>query len=184
MGNIGKPIDIIYKEKHVEFRLPNKPEHLCYIDIDDFEDHVENTTCWYIHKGKRASSCFYVRRTLYPSMLTDHLHRYVLNAGEFCLKTSVADHLNRNGLDNRSSNVILTTHTVNMNNRRDFIGALRHGGCAITYIKKRDCYQSYSKKKYIGSSKILDEMKEKIDKYISKLNSGEENERNDYIGLH
>lgn len=166
---MGVPFDITFKEAHVEFRLPNKPEHLCLINTEDYREHVEGTKCWYIHTGRRAKqSIFYVRRSLYPSTLTDHLHRYVLGAGEFCLETSVVDHLNRNGLDNRRDNVILTTHKVNMNNRRDVVGAIKYKGCNVTYIKKRDCYQSYGNKKYIGSSKCINVLKGRIDTYLEK----------------
>jgi len=160
---MGYPFDIEFKEKHVEFRLPNKPEYLCLIDIEDFIEHVAGTKCWYIHRSTKSKADLPYIRARGGEM---HLHRVVLGAGEVCMKSSVVDHLNRNGLDNRKHNIKIGTAYDNSINKE-----LVERSSGFAYRKfhsflNKGTWQCYKGKKYICGSRSIDILKQKIDTYI------------------
>ena len=171
---MGVPFDVVYKEGHVEFRLPNKPDLLCLIDKIDFRDHVQNTKCWYIHRSTAKGCYTYYIRT---SGGKRHLHRTVLNTGRYCPKESVVDHKNRNGLDNRRDNLREGTTLQNVLNseRCANVNSIEYKGLRIYERTDRaGNYQCYNGLDFVGGGNSVDKVKEKIDKYISKTNSGEE----------
>jgi len=160
---------------YTTFRLSNKPEFVCQIDTSKFNELVKGTTCWYIHV---ASECKYnrgyIRRTIWPSNRQEHLHRVVMDAGDFCAKTSIVDHKTiEETTNNRKSNLRTTDASGNMSNRRIQSKYGPYKKCAISYIEKHKRYQSYyyhdSKSIYMGSNKCIEKLKMSIDIKLEQL---------------
>ena len=172
---MAEVINVVHLETHTEFNLSDKPDLLCKIDTDDFYKLVDHTTCWYIHiatkcKFKRP----YIRRTLWPSKKQEHLHRVVMDAGDFCRKTSIVDHKAiTETIDNRKSNLRITDASGNAKNRTISSEYEPYKNCAICFIKKRGSFQSYlnhdGKPIYIASNKSIVQLKKKIDIKLEQL---------------
>jgi len=162
---MATPIEIDYKENHVEFRLSNKPEHLCKIDVDDFKNLVEDTTCWYAHSTSGTSKGVYIRRWCNHAWKTFHLHREIVGNGEYSPDNQV-DHINRDSLDNRRENLRVVGTSENCRNRGSRAGIVYRDIC-ITHVKSRGSYQAYKGSKYYGSAKTIEGVREKIDQKLS-----------------
>lgn len=164
---MAQPVEIEYKKNHVEFRLSNKPEYLCKMDVEDFLNLVVGTSCWFVHLSKAAKTARpYVRRSVNigGKCISQHLHRMVMNCGEYDPYSSVTDHINGDSLDNRKGNLRIGDTELNMSNRRDSL--MDYKGIRICWIPTRSKYQAYKKKKYYGSSVCLDKLKRKIDQKL------------------
>src|SRR6266513_4663456 len=78
-----------------------------YALVDDVDFEWLNQWKWHITTNRYAS------RTLWPSKKDVYMHRIILNAQ----KGQEVDHINRDPLDNRRSNISLCTHAQNMANK-------------------------------------------------------------------
>jgi hypothetical protein len=154
----------------VFFTLSNKPDLICSINESDYSLLQKNG--WYIYSKK--NTCSYIRRNIVnnKNQYHEHLHREVLRAGDYRVENPV-DHKNINGLDNRKENLREVTPLENVLNRNNSTG-LRYKNCTIVLNKKTKSYQSYLYVKgdriYIGSSKDLKELHEKIDSFVKNRN--------------
>jgi len=165
---VSYPFDIDISEGVVSFKLENKPEFVCLIDVVDFRRLVAGTKCWYIHTKKANYAEPYIRRTLWPCGTNSHLHREILGAGDFCPKSSHVDHINRNSLDNRRINLREVSARINANNsdRIQNFGTIVYRGLSLTSVRNNTFYQTYDVKKYIAGAKTIESLKKKIDLYL------------------
>jgi hypothetical protein len=89
-----------------------------YVEIDDEDYNWLSEFTWYVVKDNKT---FYACRTENTGWgdtnkaKTIRMHREILKAK----KGQITDHINRNGLDNRRSNLRIVTPRENMQNRRD-----------------------------------------------------------------
>jgi hypothetical protein len=90
---------------------------------------------------------------VYKNDTKETLHRLLTNAP----KGYVVDHINHDTLDNRKSNLRVTTLSVNGYNKRIRPGA--SGEPFITYNKSNGYYCVYIDAKYRGGSKNLEKAK-------------------------
>jgi hypothetical protein len=102
-----------------EFIIENKKgdQFTVLLDEADYVQFVENDRYkWWIRKVSTRPwvDSAYVMGTDKHAKKEVALHRVMLDAP----KGMVVDHINRNGLDNRRSNLRLCTHRENMQNRR------------------------------------------------------------------
>jgi hypothetical protein len=157
----------------VWFTLSNKPEFVCVLDKEDFFKIVHNSTCWYIHissgrNTKRAhrKSHPYIRMSSGIKGRHVHLHRFIMNAGDYSVN-NIIDHINHDSLDNRKSNLRQVTIVENAKNREDY-----RNGFYVTAVQRNGKivrHQAYHYKTYLGSSKDLDIIKARVHEYaISK----------------
>ncbi len=169
---LANVINVVHLKTHTEFNLSNKPDLLCKIDTEDFYEHIEHRTHWYIHQSTKANIQRYYIRTIWEKGKGHkHLHREVLGLGEFT-KDSVADHrISTETLDNRRSNLKETDHIGNSRNRydrkeKDYIDPYR--GCAICPTNKGH-YQALLKSVYIASKNSISELHVAIDIKLEQL---------------
>jgi hypothetical protein len=102
-------------------------------------------------------------RVCLPGDKEIYLHRFIVNAGKF----DHVDHINRNKLDNRSSNLRKCTRSVNMHNSK-----IRHDnktGVKGVWFSKRDkVYQASihceGKRHHLGSFKTVEDAKDAREK--------------------
>lgn len=169
---MAKPEIINQSECFVWFTLANKPEYTCVMDKEDYFKFVHNSTHWCIHVSSRKTrkNHAYIRATVWPSNKNVHLHRFIMRVGDYH-KDSVIDHINRNTLDNRKSNlreVDIKTNVKNSEYRKMNAESIRYNGLVILPIKKNGAfvrYQVYDGKKYIVSNIDLEKCKARIDQY-------------------
>ncbi len=85
--------------------------------VDDADFDLVAGTRWY---GAPGANTFYaVNRNVreHGKQTTLYMHRLILGLGRFVMGGPEVDHLNRNGLDNRRSNLRVVTHRENAQNR-------------------------------------------------------------------
>jgi hypothetical protein len=80
--------------------------YFAFLDDDDYEK--LSKYCWYL--GGNGHGGLYVARKTQGT--TIYMHREILGSPD-----SLIDHINRNGLDNRKSNLRLCTRSQNLYNR-------------------------------------------------------------------
>lgn len=106
-----RAIPILYilheKENYVEGRFQNG--EVFYIDYEDFEK--VSKYYWHLEKG-------YARGTRHNTLM----HRFILGlTGDKHARYNIeVDHINRNRLDNRKSNLRVITRKENMMNKSDY----------------------------------------------------------------
>ena len=108
MGKISyRPILYVLheEENYVEGRL--KTGETFYIDYEDFDKVSEHQ--WWIDKGYAKGG-----RKRQP------MHRFVLNLGKAERYKVEVDHINRNRLDNRKSNLRIVSRQENMLNKSEY----------------------------------------------------------------
>lgn len=134
---INRALDI------VEFRLLNKPEYECKMDYGKFVELFDGSKTYYIkeNKYKGVVSSFYIARN--ENNKTKYLHWDIF--GEECRMSDgfVIDHINRDMVDNRSSNLRKVRHIKNMNNLDKSIsefpcGTKKPENFNVSFIEKED----------------------------------------------
>jgi len=121
----------------VAYKIPLTKGKFALIDKDDF-DFISRFK-WHIHSkgyavkaGINHSKCF--------------MHKLIMNTPD----GMVCDHINRDRLDNRKSNLRNCTKSEDLKNRTP-----KHGMAGITYRKDRKVWQSQicidGKTKYLGT---------------------------------
>lgn len=153
-------------KNEVTFTLSNKPNYVCLMDLDKFNDLVLGSNSYFIkefYSGKMA----YISRSIYNKgkSSTGFLHWDV--TGERHLKDSgfVTDHINRNTLDNRSLNLRKATYRENTKNRdilpygkilEDLEIEMPDGYCLSKFERGGNFYyQAYYRRSYVKSSKFI-----------------------------
>ena len=175
---MARQLEVKYLKDHVEFRLSNKPEYLCKLDTEDYEEFMNNTNCWYIHVRKNKFA--YIRRKCKISNGNIHLHREVLRLGSFS-KDSVIDHKYKDTLDNRKSEIIHTDMIGNAKNssKKDNLTQMgidnncNYRGITISWRDKKKVFQGYRpassgvKGKHFGTRKTISGLKIEIDRRLT-----------------
>lgn len=131
-----------------------------FLDKDDY-DFVKNIPINIV--PDKCFNTFYVRCKL------GLLHRLITK----CPKTSVVDHINHNGLDNRKRNLKVCSQYENIQNQR--VRKTNTSGYKnISYDKEREKWAVYfninKKKKRIGRYNTLEEAVASRDSYRFNLN--------------
>lgn len=133
-GRVGrKGIPIIYKdvEDYIEGTITSKGSPFIFkIDKDDLEK--VQTRHWYAASGGNYVGC---QITFKGQRKILYLHNFIMNRLTFPGKgtTESVDHINRNGLDNRKSNLRIVSQSIqNTNQRAKSRRAELPEGCGIT----------------------------------------------------
>lgn len=130
--NLVMPIVEAFKvTDHVEVVLQNK--HVLLIDEIDLD--LLSSYHWFTFCPRKGYT-YYVRSDTKCNVLL--LHRLILERmlGRTLSRNERVDHINRNGLDNRRSNLRLATHSQNMINRK--LQANNSSGYRGVYWHTRD----------------------------------------------
>lgn len=148
--------DVIIEGDIAKIILRNKEQEIvgeAIVDTEDLPKCLEYK--WHIRKNKSNN---YAITTLSPVEKL-HLHRLVLNY-EGALDI---DHINRNGLDNRKSNLRIVNHSANLaNNGKTGVKQVPSGKYQAS------CTRNY-RSIYIGTYDTFDEAVRARNDFISKL---------------
>ena len=171
---MAKVINVTHFKTHTEFNLSNKPDLLCKIDTEDFYEHVEHRTHWYIHQSTRKGlQRYYIRRWDNTEKKNYHLHRMVLAVGDYCAKNSIVDHKdNTDTLNNRRENLRVGDSKLNGSNRAAIEPRVpQHNGACLYKVtdRGRTRYKAYRKKRYIASDNCIEQLKKKVDIKLEQL---------------
>lgn len=152
---------------------------VAFVDDEDF-DYI-NQWKWCTQKHGHT---FYAIRSVYHPKSTIRMHRQILNITG---TRQIADHKNRNGLDNRKQNIRICTFENNSQNKKKRLDATsiykgvnlrRKRGrkdkweCRIT-VSKKDIYLGYfpfTREGEINAAKRYDEFAQKYFGEYAKLN--------------
>jgi hypothetical protein len=133
VGAGRKAIPIVYKEveDYIEGTLTSKGEPVIFkIDKDDLEK--VKSRHWYAASGGYYAACQIV---INGSRKMVYMHNFVMNRIIFPGKGTVesVDHINRDGLDNRKSNLrVITQSQQNMNQKQRVRRCVLPEGCGIS----------------------------------------------------
>lgn len=157
-------INVVEGEDHrgrfLSFSLSNKPDYIFTCDPEDIEllkdgkfyVHVSTKNRVYIRANNGEGGHF-------------HFHRLVIGLGKHN-PNSVADHRDRNTLNNRRYNLRETDCHGNRMNCAD-IDPFKHFGIyglSVTWINTRGLFQVYYRKKYLICARSRESLEEKIEK--------------------
>jgi len=128
--------------------------------LEDLERLIEADYRWCVQWDK-GSQTFYVRTILYPEgehSITLSIHRFLMNAVEKHIRV---DHKDHDGLNNKKSNLRVTIHSNNNQNRRGKNSNNTSGYRNVSWIKdyKKWCVQLQvdGKNKLLGKFDDVDE---------------------------
>lgn len=152
--------EIIIENGYAKIKMSNCDE-FALIDIEDIPKIKDY--CWN-----------YQKRSYYPSAKINgkrkYLHRIIMPNDD---KRFVTDHINRNPLDNRKSNLRIVTQCVNCQNE-DKRTTNTTGYKNISYISTRDIYvvafRANHKNHYVGSYRYLETAVQKLEEYKKEHN--------------
>lgn len=137
-----------------------KSQDLVIIDDEDYEKVSQFK--WFADKRLRT---IYAKRNT-PFRI--YLHRFLLNP----TKTQEIDHINGNGLDNRKSNLRVSTHSQNKRNSKKYISN-KAGYKGVYKPKKKNHYRAQisidGKTRQIGCFKTPEEAASAYNKYVLKI---------------
>jgi len=100
-------------------------KHSIILDDSDYEN-IKQYSC-YFHKCANVNYA-----DVYVNRKKIKLHRFVMNAK----KGQIIDHINRNGLDNRRSNLRICTSSENSKNRNGY-GSSKYLGVSYHVVKRK-----------------------------------------------
>lgn len=121
--------------------------------LDDEDYNLIPKTGWYLQKKEKHNP-----KTDY-AVHDDcgFMHRYLLMKHGYNIEGKLIDHINRNGLDNRKSNLRIVDCSTNKKNQSIIkSNSLHFNGLALEYTKKNDYFRirvSWSEEKYVQSTK-------------------------------
>lgn len=120
------------------------------VDDDDF-DHLNQFT-W---NAQKIHNNWYACRSVWtPKRKGISMHRQLMNIWDGKV---LVDHVNKNGLDNRKSNLRLCTASQNCSNKRSYTGSSSRF-LGVTYVKKRKKWRAAihkgEVKKFLGEYMI------------------------------
>lgn len=164
---------------YIEFSFSNKPDMVFLCDTEDYE--LIEKFNWHVHKKKNERGAYIRFNTLGKLDFTKrnniYFHRLVLSAGDH-ERGRVVDHINRNTLDCRKSNLRIISDKENLLNceriklsNKSF--CISHKGISImaAYNDKKNAYQSYHKNRYVASSKSKDSIRKKVIRFIKEYST-------------
>lgn len=115
---------VLYVEMELQ-KIPGDEGHyIVKFDLDDL-DLTESDTAWY---ANRNEGNYYVQRKIVKDGKRTGQNMHNL----FCPEWSIVDHISRDGLDNRGSNLRDGSDSVNENNRK----LSRHNTSGINGVKR------------------------------------------------
>lgn len=117
-------------------------DKIALIDEEDYYRMINDfgNATWYLLKNPRNND-FYAERKVKGKNIS--MHRYIMKFP----KGMYVDHLNHNTLDNRKSNLRVTTNVINCRNRR--ISKNNTSGISgVHFYKKYNKYMAYIKVNY------------------------------------
>ena len=187
---MAQALDVVYKEdehgKYVEFRMQNKKEYLCKIDLFDF-DRIKFNNCYYIHRHVGPQRHLpYIRRAMYfqgKSYFTPLLHRELL-MDDPADQDKYVVFLDGDSLNLRRHNLSLRfnseTHKACSRHHQTYLNYKLFGVkyISITWVEKKQAFQCYHKNKYICGGKTREISEARIQEYIAlhKLKEANESE--------
>lgn len=147
MSDDARNATVIIGTDHREIKLTQGK--VAIVDAEDFEE--LNKFKWYATQNTRE--IFYARRTarIDGKNVQVYMHRMILNP-QNSLET---DHVNRDGLDNRRSNLRCVTRRANCFNRR--LNRRNKSGCTgIRTFKNSKRCEAWVGNEYLGSFKTIE----------------------------
>ena len=109
------------------------------IDTEDLQKLIDLNYCWHTRYNVKSKT-YYADCSIYigngQSNQTIMIHRFLTKAK----KGDVVDHINHNGLDNRKSNLKLTTNAKNSQNRLEEHNNSNTGHLNVSYIERDSQY--------------------------------------------
>jgi len=132
-----------YRKKHYGFAfrriklvksdLADAKHRYAIVDPEDYQKIVQDD--WQLYNNHNSK--YYAARIEDCKIV--FMHRQIMGAPSFGLaqggQGKVIDHRNREGLDNRKSNLRLATHSQNNCNRKQIQGSSKYRG--VNYVKNR-----------------------------------------------
>ena len=134
------------------------------IIVDDFDYELFKFMKWNIdYRGYARTYCTIKIKKGYYKTKTHHMHRFFFKSND----SLVMDHINRNILDNRRSNLRLVSRAVNALNTEYNLGDER--GVRKRFNKWICSVSVKNKSKYLGSFNSKEEASEHRKKFINML---------------
>lgn len=114
----------------------------CYIDLDDLDRLKESEFTWHLLWDKKNEWYYIATSYRYGEKGnrkggTIYLHRFIMNVTD---KTYRVDHINHNTMDNRKSNLKVTTQQINLLNRKGANKNNNTGVRNVSYIEQNNEY--------------------------------------------
>ena len=109
------------------------------INLEDLEVVQDFTSWWYVKLPSNNNKAYYVACT--NNKVVSYIHRIILNLVEFDPNRQT-DHINRDGLDNRRSNLRITNTKLN-NFNKNLQSNNTSGAKGVCWNKKDQVWQAY-----------------------------------------
>lgn len=173
--HLSKMNKVEYKNNYVVIYVDYKKEQYeCLVDIDDYENKIKPLgTKLFMYRTKY---CYFSFCTKENPRKKIKLHRYLLN----CSDNLVVDHINRNPLDNRKSNLRCVDQIINFQNtsyQKDSKSKVKGVDWHVKRQRWRGLVQVNKKRHFVGWFKDFEECckatqekrKELLKKYYKEM---------------